>query len=215
MTAPDRIRAMAADLGFVAVGFGPADVGADGARFLQWLAAGRAGDMHYLHRNRDRITAPTAWAPAARSVVALAAAYGERPGVLADGARIARYAVGRDYHRVLGRATRRLRDLLAAGGVPHAAMQVGTDAVPVLERALAVRAGIGFLAKSSMVISAGQGPYLLLSELLVPFDLPPADLAPGSCGTFTRCLTACPTGAITAPFQVDARRCLSYTTIEL
>jgi epoxyqueuosine reductase len=93
-------------------------------------------------------------------------------------------------------------------------MNGGADAVPVLERALAVRAGIGFLAKSAMVISPTHGPYLQLAELLTGEDLPPDPPAPGSCGTCTACLQACPTGAITAPFQIDARRCLSYTTIE-
>jgi epoxyqueuosine reductase len=87
--------------------------------------------------------------------------------------------------------------------------------VPILERALAARAGVGFLAKSAGVISPTHGPYLLLAELLTPLDLPADGPAPGTCGTCTRCLDACPTGAIVAPFQVDSRRCLSYTTIEL
>jgi epoxyqueuosine reductase len=87
--------------------------------------------------------------------------------------------------------------------------------VPILERALAVRSGVGFLAKSAGVISPTHGPYLLLSELLTPLDLPFDLPAPGTCGTCTKCIDACPTGAIVAPFEVDARRCLSYTTIEL
>lgn len=87
--------------------------------------------------------------------------------------------------------------------------------MPVLERALAAQAGIGFLAKSAMVISPTLGPYLLLAELLTPLELPPDGPSPGSCGTCTACLDACPTGAIVEPFQVDARQCLSYTTIEL
>jgi epoxyqueuosine reductase len=93
-------------------------------------------------------------------------------------------------------------------------MTGGTDAVPVLERALAVQSGIGFLAKSSMVISPTHGPYLQLAELLVPEELPHDAPAAGTCGSCTACLDACPTNAIVAPFQVDSRRCLSYTTIE-
>lgn len=94
-------------------------------------------------------------------------------------------------------------------------MNGGADAVPVLERALSVRAGIGFLAKSAMVISPTHGPYLQLAELLTGMELPPDAPAPGTCGTCTACIDACPTQAITAPHEVDARRCLSYTTIEL
>jgi epoxyqueuosine reductase len=99
--------------------------------------------------------------------------------------------------------------------MPYGSMNGGADAVPVLERALAVRAGIGFLAKSAMVISPTHGPYLQLAELLTGAELPFDAPATGTCGTCTACLEACPTAAITAPFQVDARRCLSYTTIEL
>jgi epoxyqueuosine reductase len=108
-----------------------------------------------------------------------------------------------------------LRTRLEAEGVAYGSMNGGADAVPVLERAIAARAGIGFLAKSAMVISPTHGPYLQLAELLTGMDLPQDPLASGTCGSCTACLTACPTGAITAPHQVDARLCLSYTTIEL
>ncbi len=212
---PAKVRAMAADLGFDLVRFGPAEVGEDSARFARWLEAGRHGEMDYLRRNRDRIVDPRAFAPGARSAIALARDYGGPPAELAGGARIARYARGRDYHRSLGGAARRLRTALEREGVPLGTIKAGTDAVPVLERALAARAGIGFLAKSSGVISPTHGPYLLLAELLTPLALEPDPPAAGSCGTCTRCLDACPTGAIVAPFEVDARQCLSYTTIEL
>jgi epoxyqueuosine reductase len=205
---------MAHEAGFDLVRFGPADLGGHREHFLAWLDAGRAGAMDYLHRNRERIAEPLRFAPAARSVMALAQDYGSAPVELAGGGRIARYARGRDYHRTLGDATRRLRTALERDGVAPGTVKVGTDAVPVLERALAVRAGIGFLAKSAMVISPQRGPYLFLSELLMPFELPSDPLATGTCGTCTRCIDACPTQAIVAPYQVDARRCLSYTTIE-
>ncbi|MCA8951851.1 MAG: tRNA epoxyqueuosine(34) reductase QueG, partial [Planctomycetes bacterium] len=121
---------------------------------------------------------------------------------------------GRDYHRWLRDRVFRLRQRLEQAGVPYGTMNGGADAVPVLERALALRAGIGFLAKSAMVISPTHGPYLQLAELLTGMELPFDAPSPGSCGSCTACLEACPTGAITAPFEVDARRCLSYTTIE-
>lgn len=214
MISADTIRSIALETGFDLVGFGPADPGDDGPRFLDWLAAGRHGAMHYLERNAERILAPDRWRPGVRSAITLAVDYGGPPVQLDGGGRVARYAAGRDYHRWLRQRVFRLRERLEAAGVPHGSMNGGTDAVPVLERALAVRSGIGFLAKSAMVISPTHGPYLQLAELLTGLDLPPDPPAAGTCGSCTACLDACPTGAITAPFQVDARRCLSYTTIE-
>ncbi len=213
---PALVRELAEAEGFDLVRFGPAEPGEDAARFLRWLDAGRHGEMDYLHRNRAAIADPQTWRPGVRSTIALAMDYGGPAGHLAGGqGQIARYAVGRDYHRHLGNRVTRLRDRLEREGLPRGSSGGGTDALPVLERALHHRAGIGFLAKSAMVISPTHGPYLLLAELLTPWELPADGPAPGSCGTCTACLQACPTGAITAPFEVDARRCLSYTTIEL
>jgi epoxyqueuosine reductase len=211
---PETIRDIAHDVGFDLVRFGPAGPGEHGERFLRWLEQGRHGDMAYLADNKERIVDPGKWRPGVRSAIALAVDYGGPAGELPGGGRVARYAVGRDYHRWLRDRVFTLRERLEAAGLPYGSMNGGADAVPVLERALAVRAGIGFLAKSAMVISPTHGPYLQLAELLTGEDLPPDALAPGSCGTCTACLQACPTGAITAPFEIDARRCLSYTTIE-
>lgn len=210
----ETIRDIASDLGFDLVRFGPADPGDHGARLLAWLEAGRHGEMKYLAANAERALHPERWRPGVRSAITLAVDYGGPAGELPGGGRVARYAVGRDYHRWLRERVYALRERLERAGVPHGSMNGGTDAVPVLERALAVRSGIGFLAKSAMVISPTHGPYLQLAELLTGMDLPPDAPSPGSCGTCTACLDACPTGAITAPFEVDARRCLSYTTIE-
>lgn len=211
---PSTIRSIAHDVGFDVVRFGPADPGEHGEHFLRWLAAGRHGEMQYLEANRERILDPTRWRPGVRSAITLAIDYGGPAAELPGGGRIARYAVGRDYHRWLRERVFTLRTRLEAAGLPFGSMNGGADAVPVLERALAVRSGIGFLAKSAMVISPTHGPYLQLAELLTGEELPPDPPAPGGCGTCTACLQACPTGAILAPFQVDARRCLSYTTIE-
>ncbi|MGA0059255.1 MAG: tRNA epoxyqueuosine(34) reductase QueG [Planctomycetota bacterium] len=212
---PALVREIAEESGFTLVRFGPPDPGPHAAHFERWLDDGRQGEMRWLEARRAEITDPLRWAPDARSAIALAFDYGGPEARIEGGARIARYAVGRDYHRSLGNRTRALRERLEAEGVPRGTIRVGTDAVPILERALAVRSGIGFLAKSAGVISPTHGPYLLLSELLTPLELPFDPPAPGTCGTCTKCIDACPTGAIVAPFQVDARRCLSYTTIEL
>src|SRR5262245_20565520 len=213
--APERIRAIARECGFDLVRFGPAGPGEDGQRFVDWLAQGRHGDMRYLEHNRERILEPQRWRAGVRSAIALAVDYGGPPAQLPGGGQVARYASGRDYHRWLRERVYALRRRLEAEGVPHGTTNGGADAVPVLERALAVRAGIGFLAKSAMVISPTHGPYLQLAELLTGMDLPPDGPSPGSCGSCTACLDACPTQAITRPHEVDARRCLSYTTIEL
>jgi len=210
----DTIRSIAEEIGFDLIRFGPATPGDHAAHFTEWLEAGRHGEMDYLARNQDRIVDPQRWRPGVQSSISVAVDYSGPPGELAGGGRIARYAVGRDYHRWLGKRITKLRDALERAGMPHGSMKGGTDAVPVLERALAVRSGIGFLAKSSMVISPTHGPYLQLAELLVSEELPFDSEAAGTCGSCTACLDACPTGAIVAPYQVDSRRCLSYTTIE-
>lgn len=210
----NTIRAIAHDVGFDLVRFGPAEPGEHGQKLLRWLELGRHGEMRYLEENAERTLHPTRWRPGVRSAIALAVDYGGPATALPDGARVARYATGRDYHRWLRERVFKLRSRLEAEGVPYGSMNGGTDAVPVLERALATRAGIGFLAKSSMVISPTHGPYLQLAELLTGMELPPDAPAPGSCGTCTACIDSCPTGAIVAPFEVDARRCISYTTIE-
>lgn len=219
MSAPplpvDAIREIAAACGFDLVRFGPADPGEHGDHFVRWLAAGRHGEMRYLERNRERILDPGAWRPGVRSAIALAVDYGGPAAALPGGGRVARYAVGRDYHRWLRARVFALRERLEAAGLPRGSTSGGTDALPVLERALAARAGIGFLARSAMVISPAVGPYLLLAELLTGMELPPDPPSPGACGTCRACIAACPTGAIVAPGEVDARRCLSYTTIEL
>ena len=211
---PESIREIAQEVGFDVVRFGPADPGEHGGHFVRWLEQGRHGDMAYLERNRDRILEPTAWRSGVRSSISVAVDYGGPPGELSGGGRVARYATNRDYHRWLKGRVFTLRERLEQAGLPKGSMNGGSDAVPVLERALAVRAGVGFLAKSSMVISPDHGPYLQLAELLTAEDLPPDPPSVGTCGSCTACLDACPTQAIVAPFEVDARRCLSYTTIE-
>tara|TARA_R110002072_G_scaffold241027_5_gene399636 strand:- start:626 stop:1726 length:1101 start_codon:yes stop_codon:yes gene_type:complete len=208
------MRSIAHEIGFDLVRFGPASPGEHADRFSEWLDAGRHGEMDYLVKNKDRIIDPQQWRSGVRSSISVAVDYSGPPGELHGGGRIARYAVGRDYHRWLGKRITKLRNQLEQAGLPHGSMTGGTDAVPVLERALAVRSGIGFLAKSSMVISPTHGPYLQLAELLVPEELPHDNPATGTCGSCTACLDACPTNAIVAPFQVDSRRCLSYSTIE-
>ena len=116
--APELVRELASEEGFDLVGFGPPDAGEDGDRFAEWLDAGRSGEMRYLERFRDRILRPESWAPGVRSAISLGRDYGGPPVTIEGGGRVARYAVGRDYHRYLGKATRRIRELEQQGQLP-------------------------------------------------------------------------------------------------
>jgi epoxyqueuosine reductase len=233
----DRIRASARKIGFDAVGFGPAAAGPDGGRLLGWLREGLAGEMGYMARDPEIRADPRQFLPGARSVVAVAlrhdpgrataaappaaapqgrAAQGQPDNPLgALRGSIARYARGRDYHRVLESRLKRLRDAVIRAGGPGTEALWAMDHTPVLDRALARAAGIGFFGKNTMLIRPGTGSYFVLGEVLTNLALPPDRPAEGSCGDCVRCLDACPTKAIVAPFRVDARLCISYLTIEL
>ena len=137
---PETVRAIAHDIGFDLVRFGPADPGEHGARFVDWIEQGRHAEMDYLVRNRERILDPTKWREGVRSSISVAVDYGGPPGELQGGGRVARYATNRDYHRWLKGRVLKLRDRLEQEGLPRGSMNGGSDALPVLERALAVRA---------------------------------------------------------------------------
>ncbi len=225
MTTPEiaeRIRAEALALGFDAVGMGPIDVEADGERLRRWVAEGCAGEMGYLVRSVGRRADPAAVVPGVRSVVAVALSHdpGRTPGrepAAAGPPRgfIARYARGRDYHRVLEGRLRVLADAIRRAGGPGTLARWTVDHGPFLDRALARSAGLGFFGKSTSLIRPGLGSYFVLGLVVTSLDLPADRPRAGSCGGCTACIEACPTGAITGPFRVDARRCISYLTIEL
>ena len=222
-TVADRIRASAERIGFDAVGMGPVGIEADGRRLLEWVGGGRAGEMAYMTRDPERRSDPQRFLRGARGVVAVALLHdpgrspGPEPSPATPGAPlgfVARYARGRDYHRVLETRLRRLRDAVVRAGGPGTRARWAVDHAPVLDRALARNAGLGFFGKSTMLIRPGLGSYLVLGEVLTNLDLPADPPRAGSCGTCVRCIGACPTGAITGPYEVDARRCISYLTIE-
>lgn len=220
-TPAERIRAKARALGFAAVGFGPAEHPGDGTRLRRWLDAGHAGSMAYMEETAASRASPDRRFPGVRSVVAVALAHdpGRRDGPpppSSPGLRgvIARYARGRDYHPVMEGRLKRLRDAVVRAGGPGTRAWWAVDHVPVMDRALARNAGLGFFGKNTMLLSPRLGSWLLLGEVLTTLDLPPDPAPAGSCGTCTRCLDACPTAAFPAPFVLDARRCVSYLTIE-
>jgi epoxyqueuosine reductase len=217
VTAPDgAVRARALALGFHRVGF--ADVGPlleDHPRYLDFVAQGRHGDMAWLAENADvrrDVRGPGILA-GARSVIVCALSYhrGAEASPM-SGATVARYARGGDYHNFFRKKLRRLAAWLRREFGAEARPLV--DTAPVLERAWARRAGVGFVGRNGCIIAPGLGSYLLLGEVVTDLALPPDEPMDERCGSCTRCLDACPTQAFAASHVLDARRCVSYLTIE-
>lgn len=206
-----RIKEQCRALGFDLVGIAPA-AEADGFdRLRDWLARGCAGDMGYLHRQAEARRHPASILPSVRSVIMLALNY----HVSSPHGSIAQYALGPDYHDVL-RA--KLNELLGwiQGEAPGTQGRGVVDTAPLLERDFARRAGLGWFGKNTMLIDKRLGSFFFLAALLLDLELPAdAPFTASHCGTCTACLDACPTQAFTGPYQLDARRCISYLTIEL
>lgn len=219
----DRILGAARELGFVRAGIVRAERSEQAAeRLAAWLAAGHHGEMQYLASGLDR-SAPAALFEDARSLVVVALPYGSPPiplrrseaGAKLTG-RVARYAWGEDYHRVLKQKLEQLGQAIDRLVGRPVGRRACVDSAPLLERDFAVRAGLGFAAKSTLTIVPGAGSFVLLGELLLDLELTPNRLPERSgCGSCTKCLSACPTGAFVGPYVLDARRCISYLTIEL
>jgi epoxyqueuosine reductase len=215
------IKTWSAELGFAASGIARIDLSADEAHFLEWLAQGFHGEMGYMQRYGTRRSRPADLIPGTVSCISVRMDYW--PGaaapaheVLADGeaAYISRYALGRDYHKVLRQRLQRLAGRIEAAVGPFG-HRVFTDSAPVLEKALARNAGLGWIGKHTNLIDKSSGSYFFLGEIYVDLALPPSEPADAHCGSCTACMPACPTGAIVAPYRLDARRCISYLTIEL
>ncbi len=214
-----RLAALAAEHGFEVVGVRRAEtLNEDLERLRAWIAAGRGADLTYMTRNPEQRADPHTLLRSVRSVVSVAVAYPADPGPFdAEGryGRVARYAWGRDYHALVRpRLDRFARDVATAFGGTEG--RGACDDSPLLERASAARAGIGFVGKNTCLILPGRGSWWFLGEALVDADVPPTSDAVGErhCGTCVRCLDACPTGAFPAPYVLDAGRCVSYLTIE-
>jgi epoxyqueuosine reductase len=204
------IKARATQLGLDLCGITTADPARHAAFYRQWTDAGQAGEMQWLARDPERRADPRLVLPGARSIIVAGLNYWQ-PQPEGRG-RIARYALGEDYHHVLLEKLETLAAELTATGAPA---KIYVDTGPVLEKPLAERAGLGWQGKSTMLIHPKLGPWLLLGEILTTLDLEPDAPQRDHCGSCARCLEACPTGAITAPYQLDARRCIAYLTIEL
>ena len=214
------IKQWGAELGFQAVGIADAELSAAGVGLSEWLEKGWHGEMDYMVRHAALRTQPAALVPETLRVVSCRMDYSgakqDETAVLADGARacVARYARGRDYHKVLRARLQRLCDRIESEVGPFG-YRVFSDSAPVMEVELATQAGIGWRGKNTLLLSRDAGSYFFIGEIFVSLDLPVDPPASEHCGSCSACIDACPTGAIRAPYQLDARRCISYLTIEL
>ena len=214
------IRDMARAEGFQRVGVSDVHLPDDEAHLREWLDQGLHGSMDWMARHGDKRSRPQELVPGTLRVISVGLDYGRRDddaawATLADGTRayVARYALGRDYHRLMRTRLQRLADGIA-GVIGPFGHRVFVDSAPVLERALARDAGLGWIGKHTCLIDKDGGSWFFLGELFVDFPLPVDPPASAHCGTCTRCIDICPTQAITAPHRLDARRCISYLTIE-
>ena len=221
----DSIRDWALDLGFQDVGFCDVALGEHEAHLFTWLENGFQGDMHYMSQHGTKRTRPDELVPGTvRAIVVRMDYLPVEPNVvetLADGdkAYVSRYALGRDYHKVIRARLRKLELKIGAHletlGIEGFQARVFTDSAPVLEKALAENAGLGWIGKNTLLMSRHAGSWFFLGEILTNLPLPVSDEPMRNhCGSCSACIEVCPTNAFVGPYQLDARRCISYLTIE-
>ncbi len=215
-----QVKAWGQELGFQRIGIAGIALPDDERRLLEWLAAGRHGEMHYMSRHGTRRARPAELVPGTLRVISARMDYwpdaADAESVLADPGLgyVSRYALGRDYHRVLRQRLAHLADRLAET-VGSAGFRAFTDSAPVLEKALARDAGLGWIGKHTNLLDRHDGSWFFLGEVFTDVPLPVDAPVSAHCGSCTACIEACPTRAIVAPYELDARRCISYLTIEL
>jgi epoxyqueuosine reductase len=217
-----RIKAWGAELGFAKTGIAGIQLKQDEARLLEWLRQGRHGSMDYMASHGRKRSRPAELQPGTVRVISARMDYFPRDtdadaawATLRDGERayIARYALGRDYHKLIRNRLQRLADRIAAETGPFG-YRAFADSAPVLEKALARNAGLGWIGKHTLLLDRDAGSWFFLGELYTDLPLPVDATSNAHCGTCTRCIDVCPTRAITGPYQLDARRCIAYLTIE-
>ena len=215
------LRRWSAELGFARLGVACIDLERDEAHFLDWLRAGFNGEMAYMSRHGVKRSRPAELLPGTVSCISVRMDYwpqnaADAEAALADHtvAYVSRYALGRDYHKLMRARLQRLCDRIR-GAVGPFGYRVFTDSAPVLEKALARNAGLGWIGKHTNLIDRDAGSYFFLGEIYLNFELPSDAAGTAHCGSCSACMPACPTGAIVAPYRLDARRCISYLTIEL
>jgi epoxyqueuosine reductase len=216
----DQIRSWSRELGFQKVGIAAIDLAADEQRLLDWLAEGRHGEMAYMQRHGVKRARPAELVPGTVRVISARMDYWPRgadpEAVLADPTLgyVSRYALGRDYHKVMRQRLAQLAGRVAAAA-GTAGYRAFTDSAPVLEKALARDAGLGWIGKHTNLLDRHDGSWFFLGEIFTDLPLPVDAPVTAHCGSCTACIDVCPTRAIVAPYRLDARRCISYLTIEL
>ncbi|TXD39016.1 tRNA epoxyqueuosine(34) reductase QueG [Lujinxingia vulgaris] len=212
----EAIEAQALRLGFEACAIIPAERLPTARAYQEWLSEGRHGSMHYMENHQPLRVDPSVLEPGTRSVIVLLSNYRQPTDLFEGGMRVASYAHGDDYHDFLWDRMRTLAAFVHNETGAEVATRPAVDSAPLLERDLARMAGLGWVGKNALLIRQGLGSFTIISEVLVGLDLgEPAEPAADRCGRCTRCIDACPTGAIISPQVIDARRCISYLTIEL
>jgi epoxyqueuosine reductase len=211
------LKARARELGFDRVGIAPASPSGYRDYFRGWLDQGQAGSMQYLADRFDQRTDPGNYLPGAASIVCVAMNYfvplADSRGLEQPRGRIARYALGEDYHEIIKSRLHALADWMREAA-PQAQTRCCVDTAPVMEKEAAGRGGVGWIGKNTCLINEQIGSWLLLGEIVTTLALPADDPAVDRCGSCRRCIDACPTAAITEPYKLDARKCISYLTIE-
>jgi len=215
----ERVRSWGRELGFQRIGVAPVDLAGDERRLMEWLEKGYHGGMRYMARHGSMRARPAELVPGTLRVIVARMDYWPRAAdaetVLGDPTLgyVSRYALGRDYHRVVRNrlATLAARVAEAAGAAGYRAF---TDSAPVLEKALAREAGLGWIGKHTNLLDRHDGSWFFLGEIFTDLPLPLDSPVTSHCGSCTACIDVCPTQAILAPYVLDARRCISYLTIE-
>ncbi len=214
------IQRLGQDFGFQQVGFSDCRLDEQHPHYHAWLARHFHGEMSYMARNIDKRLNPAALVDGTLSVICVRMDYLHQPSeqfaYLLDHpslAYISRYALGRDYHKLIRKRLQHFAEAIGALVAPHG-YRVFTDSAPVLEKALAVKAGIGWMGKHSNILQREHGSWFFLGEIFTDLRLPPGPPVDNHCGDCQACLDKCPTRAIVKPYVVDARRCISYLTIE-
>jgi len=217
----DRIKTWGQELGFQRIGITDTELGEHEAHLLNWLAQGRHGEMRYMARHGVKRSRPNDLLPGTVRIISARMDYWPPDGadpedVLGSSGRayISRYALGRDYHKLLRKRLQRLAERIEAAIGPFG-YRAFADSAPVLEKALAAKAGLGWIGKHTNLLSREAGSWFFLGELYTDLPLPMDREATPHCGSCRACIDVCPTGAIVAPYELDARRCISYLTIEL
>lgn len=217
----ERIKSLGASLGFQKIGISDIDLGDAEDRLTNWLSKKRHGTMEYMSAHGTRRTRPNELEPGTKSIISARMDY--LPGPASDWEEvehnsalgmISRYALGRDYHKVMRKRLQRLADLIQKE-IGEFGYRVYSDSAPVMEKAIAEKAGLGWIGKHTNLIAQEAGSWFFLGEIYTDLALPADEKTGNHCGTCSACMDICPTRAIVAPYELDATRCISYLTIEL